>query len=189
MKKIPDLPTSARNLTPRENVLSTMGARCGQCGYDAHTAPLVIRAEGLTQNRKKVNYHHYWMQVAGLAMTQPSAIEILCRNCLAIEMDQAKNPVSLVPVVYVYSTDLPEDTILKRQLWLDELPEPKIVYILTGSYGYRYFGNKKQGSEYKIVELNHEEMSELRSILVGSKTDLIDNRLHKVVNGDLVLVQ
>ena len=155
MKKISGFDTASGNLSPREAVLSNIGAECGRCGFKGHTAPLVVRAEGLSQNRKKVNYHHYWMQVAGLALTNPGAIEILCRNCLAIEMEGEKNPVGINPTVYVYPTNLPEEVILRRWPWLDELPEPKEVYIVCKDKYYKYqdggtLSIEKEAFKYKL---------------------------------------
>lgn len=186
------------NLSIRESVLTSMGARCGRCGFKDHLAPLVVRAEGLTQNRKATNYSQYWLSVLGLSVSNPSALEIICRNCLAIEQEaQRTDTKPTAKNIYIYITDLPWEQAIKRQRFLDVLEEPKTVYIITGSSAahpravYNYKGNTHKGSPWE-VNLMGTEVSQILEEL-GLKYSAIEqilkvNGLFKVVDGVVEMV-
>lgn len=142
-----------RNFSARETVLINMGARCGRCGYKDHLAALTVRVEGLTQNRKATNYAQYWLSVLGIVKMDPERIEVICRNCLAIEQEeQREQPAKLTgKTLYVYSTDLLPDQINKRQQFLDVLAEPKEIHIITGNNEvWKYKGDTHKGSSWKV---------------------------------------
>lgn len=174
------IPTD-RNLTPRENVLIYMGAECGRCGYSDSLDPLVVRVPGMTQNRKVTNHSQYWFTVMGkIQVGDTEGIEVLCRNCIAIEMAEARRPKEPEPAVYVFYTSLPESTFNNRQQWLDELEEPKRVYILHPDYQLEY-----KGSVGKRFSISH--LSTLDS-LTKLDGELVSNRLHRVVGNKLEVV-
>lgn len=177
-------PVPPRNLSPRETVLISMGARCGRCGYKDHLAALTVRVEGLTQNRKATNYAQYWLSVLGIATMDPGRIEVICRNCLAIEQEEQREAVapSTAPTVYVYCTDLLSDQINKRQQWLDVLEEPKKVYIVTGEDKiWEYIGNTKKGSSWKVVDVTAKDILKY----ITADLSLANNGLFKIVNDKL----